>query len=478
MSEIKYQFAYIDDNRDHVVSIDEITNQNRKQHKYFCIGCGKELLPRAIDSKCRKPHFYHKEEVTCSGETYLHKLAKHVLKRKFDEKPTFFVEFIVSIECSNTSCKYKNPRCREERVPYSIDLKKNYDTCTIETGIKGYVADLLLTNSKNPNVEPTLIEVCVKHPCDEEKRNSGLQIIEIKIWQEQDVINLQHMDVIRELLYGTKRERNVEFISYKREIIAPYHVKLQRYVYEPQQGPIGYLTEIDCNKAHERLRTDSLLELNVVNKEHYNPCEHFVILLWMSIHKGIRRCNLCKFYYATAHEDYPICRLSKKYGKPTYPSMDEAEKCRSYREKEGIIHYFNPNDFLIEEVISRSMAMKPEYIVILAVSPFFNKYDLFKEKILFYLANKMKTHSVVIIKGASKLTDTYTDKLCEETDFIIEPHITHWGKYGESAISVSNDEMTNRANALIAFWDGRSTGIKDLLEKAKHKNIKVAVVKY
>ena len=178
----KYKYAYIDDDRDNVISIDEITVQNRKQHKYYCIGCGKELLPRAINSKCRKPHFYHKEEVSCSVETYLHKLTKHVLKRKFDDNPTFSVEYVISKECSNNSCKYKNSRCREESSPYKIDLKKYYDTCTIEKRINNFVADLLLTNSKKPNTKPTLIEVCVNHPCSEVKRNSGLRIIEIKIW--------------------------------------------------------------------------------------------------------------------------------------------------------------------------------------------------------------------------------------------------------------------------------------------------------
>lgn len=478
MSKVKYQHAYIDDDRDNVISIDDITDQNRKQHKYFCVGCGKELLPRAIDSKCRKPHFYHKEEVICSGETYLHKLTKHVLKRKFDNEPSFFVEYIVSKECSNTNCKYRNPRCREEHVPYRIDLKKYYDTCTLETGINGFVADVLLTNSKNPNIEPTLIEVCVKHPCDEEKRNSGLRIIEIKIKEEQNINSLQHQDVIRELLFTSKRERNVDFISFKRVIITPLHVKLQRYIYNPQQNPNGYLTEIDCYKAHERLRADSLFELNVVNTQHYKQCEMWEVLPWMASHKGVRRCDLCKFYYATIYEDYPICRLSKKYGKPAHPSMNEAEKCNSYRQKDIGVDFYNPNDYVIEEVISLSKPMKPEYKVILAVSRSFENYDLFKERILFFLSDIMRNYSIVIITGASKSTDMYSDKLCEEIGFVKEPHETNWGKYGQKAISVSNDEMTDSADALIAFWNGRSTGIKDLIEKAKLKNIKVAVVEY
>ena len=61
---------------------------------------------------------------------------------------------------------------------------------------------------------------------------------------------------------------------------------------------------------------------------------------------------------------------------------------------------------------------------------------------------------------------------------IKEPHDADWGKYGQDAIRVSNDEMTTYADALIAFWDGQSLGIKNMIDLAKQKNIKVAVVKY
>ena len=68
MAEIKYQRAYIDNDPEKIISIKEVTKENRNQYKYYCIGCGKELLPRAIESKYKKPHFYHKEIVECSGD--------------------------------------------------------------------------------------------------------------------------------------------------------------------------------------------------------------------------------------------------------------------------------------------------------------------------------------------------------------------------------------------------------------------------
>ena len=39
-------------------------------------------------------------------------------------------------------------------------------------------------------------------------------------------------------------------------------------------------------------------------------------------------------------------------------------------------------------------------------------------------------------------------------------------------------KMTNSADALIAFWDGSSPGIKNMIEYANKKGIKAAVIQY
>jgi hypothetical protein len=36
--------------------------------------------------------------------------------------------------------------------------------------------------------------------------------------------------------------------------------------------------------------------------------------------------------------------------------------------------------------------------------------------------------------------------------------------------------MTNYADALIAFWDGKSRGTKNMIELAKQNNLKVKII--
>lgn len=53
-----------------------------------------------------------------------------------------------------------------------------------------------------------------------------------------------------------------------------------------------------------------------------------------------------------------------------------------------------------------------------------------------------------------------------------------WDKYGKSAGYRRNVEMAEYADALIAFWDGKSKGTKHMIDIAKSKGLEVRVVRY
>ena len=94
-----------------------------------------------------------------------------------------------------------------------IDLKQFYDTCTEEAQIDGFVADLLLTNSNNPKIQPLLIEICVTHACEEDKIKSGLKIIEITIKKEKEVVDVLEKELLEELPFASKKEDRFECVN-------------------------------------------------------------------------------------------------------------------------------------------------------------------------------------------------------------------------------------------------------------------------
>lgn len=472
MADIKYQYAYNEEGK--VVSINDFTKEESRLHTYKCIGCGNPLLPRAIGSNSRRAHFYHKEIVNCSGETYLHKLGKHLIKEKFDSSDSFFISYIIDKECNNKTCSYKNIQCQKQYEEVTYNLKDYYDTCTEETPIKNYIADLLLTNSKKPKTPPLLIEICVTHKCEDDKIKSGLKIIEITVKKEQD---FDSIFTNNNMLVESSYDNQINFISFERKQFEPMEIDISRYIFNPQINDIGYLENISCKDAKYKVQQDSQVELNIVNKKNYAGADLATVFLWMYKNKNFRRCNFCKFYYATKYEDKAKCRLSKKYGKPMYPPMTEAEHCRSFHIRENSFEFSELKNFYIEEVQLPPNSEKNEFRVIIAGSSSFYDYRLFKEKCDFYLSSKIKTHKLTILRGTSKKTEQLIWKYCDENHINIEPYEAEWNVYGQQATYYSNIKKINRADALIAFWDEKSTATRDLIERAKAKGLKFYVVK-
>ena len=473
MAEIKYQHAYDEDGN--LVSINDYTKETSKMHVFKCIGCGNELLPRAIGSKYRKAHFYHKNLVECSGETYIHKLGKLFIKKKFDESDQFLVSYRVSKECCAEDCRLRNIYCKQDYIELTLDLKQYYDTCTEECEIDGFIADLLLTNSKNTNLPPILIEICVTHSCTEEKRDSGLRIIEVTIKKEQELNDIFTNEVLLERNLSSSKKNSIEFISFKRNLKEQMVSPIYRFIFNPLHKEDGYITKIDCKSANYKILKDSEVELNLVGNMRYGTQ---IALQWMTIHKNLRQCKLCKFYYRTRYEDTPICRLSKKYGKPANPGMDEAVNCRSYVTREDTLLMSESNEFYIEEITSVSPDVKEVYRVIVAGSSSFDDDRLFEEKCNHILSEKMESHKVVFISGTSMLISKIIEDYAANHGIIVEEHPANWSRYGNEACYISNNEMLKYADALIAFWDGNGRKTGALIQSAKEKGIKVAVIKY
>ena len=119
-------------------------------------------------------------------DRYLHNYSELRIKQRFDESEhseEFMVQYYILEQCPfYGDCKSRDTiKCQgQPRLSYKqLNLRDFYDTCTPEKGENKYIADLLLTNSKDSTIKPMFLEVYVTHKCTEEKINSGYPIIEI-----------------------------------------------------------------------------------------------------------------------------------------------------------------------------------------------------------------------------------------------------------------------------------------------------------
>lgn len=81
-----------------------------------------------------------------------------------------------------------------------------------------------------------------------------------------------------------------------------------------------------------------------------------------------------------------------------------------------------------------------------------------------------------IVTGDALGVDSIADGYAKEMgyDRVIFP--PNWKKFGRSAGPIRNEKMANYAEALIAFWDGKSAGTKNMIKMAESYKLKIHIV--
>lgn len=114
------QYAYALSN-DCLYHISEVKPENKRTCE--CLSCETELIPRKGKNSDDYHHFYYKSKVTCSGETYLHKLGKKCFIEEYeyciDNGKDFLLEYEATHVCS------RSKRCKEKWYTFRVENTKD-----------------------------------------------------------------------------------------------------------------------------------------------------------------------------------------------------------------------------------------------------------------------------------------------------------------------------------------------------------------
>lgn len=93
--------------------------------------------------------------------------------------------------------------------------------------------------------------------------------------------------------------------------------------------------------------------------------------------------------------------------------------------------------------------------------------------------DKVPPQEMVIIHGNARGADKMAGEIAEELGYQVEVYPADWAKYGKQAGFIRNQQMLRegKPDMCIAFWDGKSRGTLDMIERAKAAGHKVMVVK-
>jgi hypothetical protein len=114
--------------------------------------------------------------------------------------------------------------------------------------------------------------------------------------------------------------------------------------------------------------------------------------------------------------------------------------------------------------------------VIIAGGRDFTNYEILK-----YSADEKLsgiTEDIEIVCGGAKGADELGKWYATEKGYKLKEFPADWAKHGKAAGPLRNEEMAKYADALIAFWDGKSKGTQDMIKRAESKNLLVQIVLY
>ena len=117
--------------------------------------------------------------------------------------------------------------------------------------------------------------------------------------------------------------------------------------------------------------------------------------------------------------------------------------------------------------------------VIIAGSRNFYKYELLKQKCDEVLCDFIiNGENIEVVSGKARGADEIGERYAAERGFTIKLFPAEWETYGNRAGTIRNAEMAGYADALIAFWDGYSSGTKNMISLSEKKGLRVFVFRY
>ena len=82
---------------------------------------------------------------------------------------------------------------------------------------------------------------------------------------------------------------------------------------------------------------------------------------------------------------------------------------------------------------------------------------------------------VEIVSGGARGADALGERYARERGYALKVFPAEWKKWGRAAGPIRNGQMAGYADALIAIWDGRSAGTRDMIRRAEEKGIPVQI---
>ena len=127
--------------------------------------------------------------------------------------------------------------------------------------------------------------------------------------------------------------------------------------------------------------------------------------------------------------------------------------------------------------------MANDFRVIIAGTRDFDNYTLLCEYADKMLSKRKEAgYNIIIVSGCATGADTLGEHYAEVRGYQVERYPAQWrdanGKYDKGAGVKRNALMADNADALLAYWDGKSRGTKNMIQEATKRGLLVRIKEY
>lgn len=117
--------------------------------------------------------------------------------------------------------------------------------------------------------------------------------------------------------------------------------------------------------------------------------------------------------------------------------------------------------------------------VIIAGGRNFNDYPILEAALDHALSEKIKAGcDIEIVSGDAHGADSLGVQYANKRGLVVKHFPAEWDKFGKSAGYKRNAQMADYADAVYAFWDGKSKGTEHMIALARQKRLQVRVRYY
>lgn len=122
--------------------------------------------------------------------------------------------------------------------------------------------------------------------------------------------------------------------------------------------------------------------------------------------------------------------------------------------------------------------MREDFRVIVAGTRTFDDYEFLCYHCDYFLSEMRKKRRIVIVSGRANGADQMGERYARERGYSLRTYPANWERYGNRAGPIRNELMAQNADALIAYWDGRSPGTKNMIDTARDYGLLVRIKIY